>query len=86
MGRYGHGVYFAAEASVSMGTYARASNFNRAEADFPVMKATALVEIGRFHVRLSYAANDKVNVPETFVSRNPFYVGKLDHVFFLVLG
>ncbi|ODO08329.1 hypothetical protein L198_00053 [Cryptococcus wingfieldii CBS 7118] len=58
---YGQGVYFANEASVSIGWYSRVSvNRPRANADFLVSKATALVEL--------------VNVPETFVSRNPYYV------------
>ncbi|WVQ77891.1 hypothetical protein IAR50_007596 [Cryptococcus sp. DSM 104548] len=57
---YGHGVYFANESSVSIGIYARGSSEPRSNADFPVAKATAVVEL--------------VNVPETFVSNNPYYV------------
>ncbi|EIW65961.1 hypothetical protein TREMEDRAFT_74889 [Tremella mesenterica DSM 1558] len=57
---YGHGVYFAAESSISMNTYARANTVQRENADFVISKATALVEL--------------VNVPKTFISRNPYYV------------
>jgi len=51
--RYGHGVYFAAESSTSMGSYARASMFNRQQADFPIRTATALVELGESMTRVS---------------------------------
>jgi hypothetical protein len=44
--RYGHGVYFAAESTISMQSYARVSMFTRDKADFKVSKATALVELG----------------------------------------
>jgi hypothetical protein len=54
-----------------MSTYAKASSAARANADTPVTKATALVEIGTFWLtRLT-----TVNVPSTFVSSNPYYVG-----------
>lgn len=43
-----------------MGAYARPSTTKRPDADFILTRATALVEL--------------VNVPETFVSRNPYYV------------
>lgn len=57
---YGNGVYFAADSMTSMGSYARPSATRRPNADFHLTRATALVEL--------------VNVPETFVSRNPYYV------------
>ncbi|WVQ80119.1 hypothetical protein IAT38_002220 [Cryptococcus sp. DSM 104549] len=57
---YGHGVYFAHEASTSMSTYAVGSTVFRPNADFGLAKATALVEL--------------VNVPCTFVSSSPYYV------------
>ncbi|RSH89058.1 hypothetical protein EHS25_002724 [Saitozyma podzolica] len=57
---YGDGVYFAPDAETSMGTYARGNTAVRPNADFPVVKATALVEL--------------VNVPNTFVRSNPYYV------------
>lgn len=43
-----------------MGGYAAANTLYRPNADFNIQRATALVEI--------------VNVPETFVSSNPYYV------------
>jgi hypothetical protein len=46
--RYGNGVYFAAESSVSMGGYAKGTMFPKEKADFPIHKATALVELGEF--------------------------------------
>jgi hypothetical protein len=51
--RYGHGVYFAAESTISMQSYARASMFMRDKADFKVSKATALVELGELHLHPS---------------------------------
>ncbi|KAK4684001.1 ubiquitin-conjugating enzyme E2 Q, partial [Tremellales sp. Uapishka_1] len=56
---YGNGVYFANEASISIGSYSRGSGI-RPNADFLASKAAALVEL--------------VNVPETFVSSNRYYV------------
>lgn len=43
-----------------MGTYAKAATTQRPNADLKIVRATALVEL--------------VNVPETFVSRRPYYV------------
>lgn len=43
-----------------MGHYARESSTRRPNADFVIKRATALVEL--------------VNVPDTFVSRTPYYV------------
>nr|XP_031859462.1 uncharacterized protein CI109_005108 [Kwoniella shandongensis]KAA5526534.1 hypothetical protein CI109_005108 [Kwoniella shandongensis] len=57
---YGNGVYFAPEYTISMEGYARANISHRANADYQLSRATALVEL--------------VNVPNTFVSHNPFYV------------
>jgi len=45
--RYGHGVYFASESTISMQSYARVSMHVRDKADFKVSKATALVELGK---------------------------------------
>lgn len=39
-------MYFAADAETSMSTYARGNTAMRQNADFPVAKATALVELG----------------------------------------
>lgn len=50
MFRYGHGVYFANEASTSMSSYARSSGSCRPNADFPISTATALVELGELPV------------------------------------
>lgn len=57
---YGNGVYFASDSNTSMSAYARPSTVRRPNADFVLTRATALTEI--------------VNVPETFVSRAPYYV------------
>jgi hypothetical protein len=51
--RYGHGVYFAAESTISMQSYARVSMHVRDKADFKVSKATALVELGELHLHRS---------------------------------
>jgi hypothetical protein len=51
--RYGHGVYFAAESTISMQSYARVSMFTRDKADFKVSKATALVELGKLSMIMS---------------------------------
>lgn len=75
--RYGHGVYFSPESSVSICSYSQPSRWTRAEADFPVERATALVELGKWlgiHME-QHKLDDAVNVPETFVSRKPYYVG-----------
>jgi len=50
--RYGHGVYFAAESTISMQSYARVSPHVREKADFKVSKATALVELGKLSVAI----------------------------------
>lgn len=73
--RYGHGVYFAHDAETSMGSYARGSSVQRPNADFPVIKATALVELGG--IRLNPSKLTIVNVPNAFASSNPYYVGEL---------
>lgn len=57
---YGNGVYFAAQAEVSLGTYAQPAQTFRPNADLRITRAMSLVEL--------------VNVPETFVSRDPYYV------------
>ncbi|OCF31971.1 hypothetical protein I316_06356 [Kwoniella heveanensis BCC8398] len=57
---YGNGVYFASDSATSMGSYATQNMTPRDNADFKVIKAAALVEL--------------VNVPDTFVSSNPYYV------------
>jgi hypothetical protein len=49
---YGHGVYFAAESTISMQSYARVSMFTRDKADFKVSKATALVELGKLNLSM----------------------------------
>ena len=53
--RYGHGVYFAAESTISMQSYARVSMFTRDKADFKVSKATALVELGKLYFTVGSA-------------------------------
>jgi len=50
--RYGNGVYFAAESTISMQSYARVSIHVREKADFKVSKATALVELGELSVAI----------------------------------
>lgn len=57
---YGHGVYFAPDAQTSMSGYSKTNTITRPNADFPVTRATAIVEL--------------VNVPNTFISRSPYYV------------
>ncbi|ORX35603.1 hypothetical protein BD324DRAFT_609369 [Kockovaella imperatae] len=57
---YGHGVYFARNASMSLGQYSQPAGSRRQNADFVLTKAVACVEL--------------VNVPETFVCCNPHYV------------
>lgn len=53
-------MYFAAQAETSFGTYAVPDTSTRPNADLKVVRTMSLVEL--------------VNVPETFVSSNPFYV------------
>jgi hypothetical protein len=48
--RYGHGVYFAAESTISMQSYARVSMYVRDKADFKISKATALVELSKLNM------------------------------------
>ncbi|WVQ99753.1 hypothetical protein IAU59_006895 [Kwoniella sp. CBS 9459] len=57
---YGNGVYFASDSATSLSHYAAQSLTPRDNADFQLIKAAALVEL--------------VNVPNTFVSSNPYYV------------
>ena len=61
-----------------MGAYARPNQNTRTNADYALVTATALVELGQSsNVRspLIDTNFDLVNVPKTFVSSNPYYVG-----------
>ncbi|GAA6060017.1 hypothetical protein JCM10212_001175 [Sporobolomyces blumeae] len=57
---YGHGVYFAIDGNVSLGTYAQPATTSWKNADFPISKMAALCEI--------------VNLPKEYVSSNPYLV------------
>ena len=63
-----------------MGSYARANRFVRKNADLPLGTATALVELGQCLSRsglqeIKTLTALSVNVPSTFVTSNPYYVG-----------
>lgn len=64
---YGHGVYFAKEGSISLGTYATFAVSQWANADFGIGKLAAICEV--------------VNLPKQFVSSDPYLVvNKLDWI------
>ncbi|SCV71838.1 BQ2448_4532 [Microbotryum intermedium] len=57
---FGHGVYFAKDGKISLGTYATAGSYTWKNAEYPIAKLAALCEI--------------VNLPSSFVSFTPYFV------------